>query len=190
MSRSKARRNTNGPSPGCSSLQRQTSGVEQPQKAGRARSRQATAYHEAGHAVAAWKLGYRPISASVVAAEGSVGEVWHENPFSGVNLEFDGTDLARSRVERAIMIRLAGPIAQKRYRPTSWRRGQGGADYAVAADLALRVCGSGEVASAFLKWLDLRAKALIEDHWPAVERLAAALIKHGTMNQEEIAALM
>jgi len=172
-------------------LQNLIFGTHRPQKKiGKVMSREATAYHEAGHAVAAWKLGYRPISASITAVEESVGEVRHENPFPGVNLEFDGSDLARSRVERAIMIRLAGPIAQKRYRPTSWRRWQGGADYAVAADLALRVCGSGEVASAFLKWLDLRAKALIENHWPAVERLAIALIKHGTMNQEEIAALM
>ena len=36
----------------------------------------------------------------------------------------------------------------KRYRPTSCRRWHSGADHAVAANLALRVCGSGEVASA------------------------------------------
>jgi hypothetical protein len=151
---------------------------------------EATAYHEAGHAVAAWRLGYRPISASITTPEDSVGEVSHESPFPGDNLEFDASDLARLRVERAIIIRLAGPVAQKRYRQTSWRRWHGGADYAVASDLALRVCGSGAIASAFLKWLDLRAERLIEEHWPAVERLATALIKRGRMNQDEIAALM
>lgn len=161
-----------------------------PQKTGEVRRREASAYHEAGHAVAAWKLGYRSISASIAAADESTGEVRHENPFPGENLDVVESALVRSRVERAIIIRLAGPIAQKRYRPTSWRRWQGGADYAVAADLALRVCGSGEIASAFLKWLDLRAKALIEQHWPAVERLANALLKQGTMDQDQIAALM
>jgi hypothetical protein len=105
-------------------------------------------------------------------------------------VEFDGSELARLRVERVIIIRLAGPIAQKRYRRTSWRRWHGGADYAVAADLALRVCGSGEIASAFLKWLDLRANALVEEHWPAVERLANELLKRGEVTQDEIAALM
>jgi hypothetical protein len=116
--------------------------------------------------------------------------VTHENVFRGGNVEFNESELTRSRVERAIIIRLAGPIAQKRYRRTSWRRWQGGADYAVAADLALRVCGSGELASAFLKWLELRAKALIEEHWPAVERVANALLKQGVVTQDEIAALM
>ncbi len=159
------------------------------QKVGEARRREATAYHEAGHAVAAWKLGYRPISASIIAADESVGEVRHENPY-GNNAEYDGSELGRLRIERAIIIRLAGPIAQKRYRPTSWRRWQGGADYAVAADLALVVCGSGKIASAFLKWLDLRAKALIEQNWPIVERLANALLKRGTVSEDEIAVLM
>ena len=164
--------------------------AEDPQTSRKATSREATAYHEAGHAVAAWKLGYRPIIVSIAAASKSVGEVRHESPFPGNSLEFDGSDLARLRVERAIIIRLAGPIAQKRYRPTSWRRWQGGADYAVAADLALRVYGSGKIASAFLKWLDLRAQQLIEDHRSAVERLATALMKRGMMNQEEVAAFM
>jgi hypothetical protein len=160
------------------------------QKAGEAGRRQASAYHEAGHAVAAWKLGYRSISASIVAVDDSVGEVRHENPY-GNNARYDGSELGRLRIERAIIIRLAGPIAQKRYRPTSWRRWQGGADYAVAADLALQVWDSGEIASAFLKWLDLRAKALVEQNWPAVERLANALLqKRGAVNEDEIALLM
>lgn len=159
------------------------------QKVGRARRREATAYHEAGHAVAAWKLGYRPISASIIGADESVGEVRHENPY-GNHAGYDGSELGRLRIERAIIIRLAGPIAQKLYRPTSWRRWQGGADYAVAADLALLVWGSGEIASAFLKWLDLRAKAFIEQNWPVVERVANALLKRGAVNEDEIAVLM
>ena len=152
-----------------------------PRQTDKARSREATAYHEAGHAVAAWRLGYRSIGASITAGHEFAGEVTHESVFRGGNVEFNESELTRSRVERAIIIRLAGPIAQKRYRRTSWRRWQGGADYAVAADLALRVCGSGELASAFLKWLELRAKALIEEHWPAVERVANALLKQGVV---------
>jgi hypothetical protein len=151
---------------------------------------EASAYHESGHAVAAWKLGYRSIRASITAGDESAGEVRHESPLPSDQVEFDGSELARLRVERIIIIRLAGPIAQKRYRRTSWRRWHGGADHAVAADLALRVCGSGEIASAFLKWLDLRAKALVEEHWPAIERLANALLKRGALREDEIAALM
>ncbi|MEX1082715.1 MAG: hypothetical protein WEC82_00200, partial [Xanthobacteraceae bacterium] len=57
-------------------LQNLIFGTHRPQKKiGKVMSREATAYHEAGHAVAAWKLGYRPISASITAVEESVGEV-------------------------------------------------------------------------------------------------------------------
>jgi ATP-dependent Zn protease len=152
--------------------------------------REATAYHEAGHAVAAWTLGYRPTTATILAAGDSAGQVRHENPFPGISLEFDGSDRTRLRVERAIMICFAGPVAQKRYRPTSWRGWHGAADYATAAELAFRVCGSREIASAFLKWLDLRAGSLIADHWDAVERVAAALLERGALGHEEIASLM
>ena len=48
----------------------------------------------------------------------------------------------------------------------------------------------GGAASAFLKWLDLRAKALVGEHWPAIERLANALLKRGVLREDEIAALM
>lgn len=152
--------------------------------------REATAYHEAGHAVAAWSLGYRPTLATIVSAAESAGQVRHENPFPGVNLEFDGSDWARLRVERAIIICLAGPIAQKRYRPSSWRNWHGAADYATATQLALRVCGSGELARAFLKWLDLRAGALVADHWPDIDRIAIALLNRGTLTHEEITSLV
>ena len=162
-----------------------------PQKAARKEmSREATAYHEAGHAIAAWSLGYRPTAASIVPTAESEGQVRHENPFPGITLEVDGSDMARLKVERAIIICLAGPIAQKRYRHTSWRRWHGAADYAKATDLALRVCGSSKIANAFLKWLDLRAKSLIEDHWDAVERIAMELLKRGTLAHEEIASLV
>jgi ATP-dependent Zn protease len=160
------------------------------QKARKGMSREATAYHEAGHAVAAWCLGYRPATASILAGDDSAGQVRHESPFPGINFEFDGSDWTRLKIERAIMICLAGPIAQRRHRRTSWRRWHGAADYATATELALRTYGSGEIASAFLKWLDLRAKLLVEDHWSAIERVAIALLKHATLTNEDITSLV
>jgi ATP-dependent Zn protease len=160
------------------------------QKARKGMSREATAYHEAGHAVAAWYLGYRPATASILAGDDSAGQVRHENPFPGINFEFDGSDWTRLKIERAIMICLAGPIAQRRHRRTSWRRWHGAADYAAASELALRAYGSGEIANAFLKWLDFRAKSLVENHWSAIERVAISLLKHATLTHEEIASLV
>jgi hypothetical protein len=155
-----------------------------------AMSREATAYHEAGHAVAAWSVGYRPTTASIEAGNDSVGQVRHEEPFPGISFEFDGSDMARLKIERAIMICLAGPIAQKRYRRSSWRKWHGVADYATATELALRACGSSDIARAFLKWLALRAESLVDDHWSAVERVAIALLKRSTLTHDEIASLV
>ena len=151
---------------------------------------EATAYHEAGHAIAAWNLGYRPTTASIVPGGDLVGEVRHENPFPGIDFEFDGSDMTRLKIERAIIICLAGPIAQKRYRQSSWRRWHGAADYAAATELALRACGSSEIANAFLKWLGLRANSLVEDHWNAIERIAIELLKRSTLAHEEIELLV
>ena len=111
------RRSTSGSSSERSSPRRQMSRAEDPQTSRKATSREATAYHEAGHAVAAWKLGYRPIIVSIAAANESVGEVRHESPFPGDSLEFDGSDLARLRVERAIIIRLAGRLTRSDIAP-------------------------------------------------------------------------
>ena len=43
---------------------------------------------------------------------------------------------------------------------------------------------------AFLIWLDLRAKLIIDDHWDAVGRIAIGLLKRGTLAHEEIALLV
>jgi hypothetical protein len=170
---------------------RQTrSGVKLPKKTQHTMSREATAYHEAGHAVAAWCLGYRPSTATIIPGTDSIGQVRHENPFPGIDLEFDGSNWRRLRIERAIMICLAGPIAQRRYRKTSWRRWHGGTDYVTATELALRVSGSSEIASAFLKWLNLRTALLVDEHWRDIKRIAIGLLTHGSLAHEDIASLM
>jgi hypothetical protein len=52
---------------------------------------------------------------------------------------------------------LAGPAAQRRFRPSSWRSWHGGRDHEAAVDLALRLNGHEDAATAFLKWLGLCA---------------------------------
>jgi hypothetical protein len=63
------RRSTSGSSSERSSPRRQMSRAEDPQTSRKEMSREATAYHEAGHAVAAWKRGIRPIIVSIAAGE-------------------------------------------------------------------------------------------------------------------------
>jgi hypothetical protein len=149
-----------------------------------------TAYHEAGHAVAAWSLGAGPRAVTIVPHGADQGQVTHEDPLSGIQLDFDGSDRARTRAERAIMICLAGPVAQRRFAPRSWRRWHGASDYVTAVDLARRINHSARAADAHLKWLDIRTEDLIESLWGPVERVAAELLAHGTLAPDEIRLLL
>jgi hypothetical protein len=149
-------------------------------------AREATAYHEAGHAVIALRVGFGPSSATIIPTRDSHGSVVHANPLRGINMEIDGSDRARLRVERAIKICLAGPLAQKRFKPHSYRRWHGREDFNMAADLALRVCGSGRQASAFLKWLDVTTREMIEMQWPGIVRLANRLLKEDHLGYSHV----
>jgi hypothetical protein len=140
--------------------------------------RKATAYHEAGHAVVALFLGYKPRSATIIPAVDFHGQVKHDSPLRGIKLDIDDSDRARLRVERAIMICFAGPLAQQRYRPRSWRRWHGASDFQTAADLALRVSGSEEAATAFLRWLELQTRSIVIARWTLIDRVAQALLEH------------
>jgi hypothetical protein len=148
--------------------------------------RKATAYHEAGHTVAAWRLGAGPRAATIVPRGDIQGEMIQESPLVPAGLEFDGSDHARNRVERAIMICLAGPIAQRRFAPRSWRHWHGGPDYATALDLALRINESPRAAKAHLKWLEIRTQDLLETLWGYVEGIAGDLMKRGALSPDDI----
>ena len=80
-----------------------TNSVQPGSKARQHTAREATAYHEAGHAVVAWRLGHRPDMVTIVATGefGGAGQACDAH-FPGFSLDFDGSDRARLRIERAI----------------------------------------------------------------------------------------
>src|SRR5580700_11422788 len=130
---------------------------------------EATAYHEAGHMVAAWRHHLKIRRATIIPAEDFAGRVDHESPLRGIQLDIDGSDRANLKAEKAILISLAGPAAQRRFRPSSWRSYHGLGDYEIAIDLALRLQGSGALAAAYLRYLQLRADSLVESNWSFVQ---------------------
>ena len=151
---------------------------------------EATAYHEAGHMVAACHLGLRIRSATIAPGDGYSGMVRHESPLRGIHLEFDDSDKARTKADRAALICLAGPAAQRRFRPRSWRSYHGHSDHALAVDLALQFNGGDEeLAGAYLRWLELRADRLVADNWPLVSAFAGRLLESGTLNSREAKAI-
>jgi hypothetical protein len=168
---------------------------------------ESTAYHEAGHAVAAWALEYRVSVVTIKPRDdGSHGHVRWTNPLRRRNvvaaLEGIATerevDRARPYIEHAIIASLAGSVAQRRHNPRShWRSGASGAkrgeliardtDYDLVIDLIYRLYGGRQkVMDTYWSYLEALAEALIDFHWERIERLAAALLNRETLKDQEI----
>jgi hypothetical protein len=88
------------------------------------------------------------------------------------------------------MICLAGGIAQLRAFPRSLRRWYTHTDYVRAVEIARSTCGSPDEATAFLKWLDLRMRSILDVRWFQVEAVSAALVERKRLTGAEIASLM
>jgi hypothetical protein len=117
-----------------------------------ARGDLATAFHEAGHVAAAWSRGLKIHSATIDPTPGFRGHTLHANPLRGIRLNLSLARV-RDRAESAIVVYLAGPEAQQRHNPRSWRAHHGAADFKQAVDLASRFNGSDEAVRAYLDWL-------------------------------------
>jgi hypothetical protein len=107
-----------------------------------------------------------------------------------VRLEIDGSDRAKLKAEKAMLIWLAGPAAQRRFRVKSWRSHHGRSDYDSTRDLALRLHGSGELATAYLKWMQAQAQAFVAVNWRFVRAFARGLLKDDTLEYRDIQEIM
>ena len=96
----------------------------------------------------------------------------------------------RQQVEFEIVVCLAGPEAQQRHSPRSWRSHHGAYDYRQAVDLASRVNSSDEAVYASLDWLAIVTRNEIAALWPQVEMVAQALVDRRTLTAAEVKALL
>ena len=151
---------------------------------------QATAYHEAGHAVVAHLEGIRVKGVSVLPDENTSGRIHHANPLAGINLEWDGSWRATKRAESLIRVCLAGAISQKRFSPHGYRKYHASTDHEQAADMVLRISGSSEEANAYLKLLRIQTSQKLNHWWPLVEAVAGAVLEHGELSAKEIRAVI
>jgi hypothetical protein len=94
------------------------------------------------------------------------------------------------RAERAILVSLSGPAAQKRFNPRSLRKWHSQDDYCLATDLALRLNGDGGTATAYLGWLQIVAENMVAANWLQVGTVAQALLERRTLSETEISSLL
>jgi hypothetical protein len=139
-----------------------------------------TAYHEAGHAVVAMKLGYKCWSVSIVPDEdGRPGRAICEDPR---RLE-QGT--RQQRFERYVVIQLAAAIAELKFSHEG--EAHDGFDKADIFNAVIEHTGCKEIKdidAARMKVLTQTrpvAEHLVEQHWEEIEALAQRLLVDKTV---------
>jgi len=157
---------------------------------------QSTAYHEAGHAVAAWALGV-PVRSITIVRDGNVslGSVTYAPVLSKRVLQPFKFKTSLQGIEgetaalRYAVISLAGVVSQRKYAPRSVRRGHARHDYqAVIFSAEQAGCSDEQELKHWYRRALRRAEQLIERKWPAVEAVASALIKKRELSGKEALA--
>ena len=130
-------------------------------------------------------FGYRITSATIVPGKDYDGMV-RQRPRGRMDLDDVATPQMRHKIERNIIVLLAGDIAQRKFAPRSARRWHTTADRRAAATLALSICGSGKSATAYIAWLHIVTSDLVEARWKVIQRLATELLERKTLTGDEI----
>ncbi len=164
-------------------------------------TRKSIAYHEAGHAVAAvvLKRGVRNVT------------IRPRNDYAGRLLQRTGVTETSSHkaLRKDLIITAAGPVAQARMSKCSTMRVLGGVRASgdrEAIENMLNALGEFTLTQEYYAPLGKEisvqdmtagtrraiseARSLLREHWPAVERVAKALLKHGRLTGTEVRALV
>lgn len=152
---------------------------------------EATAYHEAGHAVVGAVLDRPPISVTIIPDSGAAGK----NEFSvdfrpEFKTHLDASPEKIAYIEARILTKLAGTIAHDlRF---SGRPHDAGDAYDQQCARSIIEDNAGWADSdrdAYLRQLEDAARRLLQIHWLWVEAVARALIERKTISTAEIMEL-
>ena len=133
-------------------------------------------FHEAGHAVASWRLRV-PFKYVTVSERGNY-----------VEPDVRYVSFRREAIERVILALLAGEAAQRMMAPTS--RFGGHQDYRNARWYARLIAKDPAERRRLLKQLKARAQKLVADHQDDIEFLALHLALEGTLSAKRVRMLL
>lgn len=147
----------------------------------------ATAYHEAGHAVAAWLFGFQIKSASIIPDGDTLGCVVSNYRLPKLDEGGDVPERAIGRMHNRCIVLMAGAEAQRRFRTTSY--------YGDSSDFEhvcnyLHLLYGPHVVQAAVKFLSARTRQLFEgeQNWRLVEYVAEALLREKHLSGRQIKA--
>lgn len=112
--------------------------------------------------------------------------VGHANPLRGFQLDVETTTRARLKMEAAVIVSLAGPIAQRRFNKRGYRHYHGADDRHKAVNLIGYFAGSNEEIKAYFKWLYVRTDGLVNRWWPLIGHLAQELLDRKNLSKREV----
>jgi hypothetical protein len=150
-----------------------------------------TAYHEAGHAVAAYLRHLRFTNVSIVPDRGTLGRCEFSEAPIIIDLSVPPSPRTRARVETLIIVSLAGVIAECLLTGRhNWRGAH--ADLHDAARYAESLAGSDNEAGTYARWLWEHTRVLLSAPpcWLAIRQLAAALAKERRIGERRARALI
>lgn len=157
-------------------------------KAARERRKlEATAYHEAGHAVACIVLEHPFLSATIIATDETLGSITKRPVPPSITREDELTHRSRRWIEREILCWLAGLAAEQRWTGrNNWRGARSDISWVVELGAFLHQAGT-KVLDKYLDYMIERARDLVSapQNWLRIEALATALLERRTLSARE-----
>lgn len=157
--------------------------------------RKLTAYHEAGHAVAAFDQGVRIHGISIAPDQVSRGHIGIDTLHLDRHVSSFREDRgSRNRflMERHVLVLLAGKAAARRLDPSFRKRRadtpEEGSDYGTARCLIGYFAGSDREAEKYREWLETRVEGILSApwRWHQVKKLAQALLEEEKMGAKRV----
>ena len=153
-------------------------------------TKERTAYHEAGHAVAAFSYNKRLHKVGIKADHdagllGYMKRTWG----SGEAITHGDGDRHLRLVTESVTILLAGVVAEREHAPARHNWAGGASDRHEATVLAGRIVGDEELGP-YMKWLMVRTRQLVKSRWPAIEAMARELLVREEMSGAAATALI
>jgi hypothetical protein len=148
----------------------------------------ATAHHEAGHGVAAWRLGVRTRRITILPD----GEVAGMHEFEGylrrARPGMEVTPSIRVKLENTALILLAGPLAERRYLKRGYRRYGAGNDYEKMITCLTCLTGESDELQAYadLMWIRARNFVRSDSNWWLIRQVATELMRRRTLSGPQL----
>src|SRR5664280_396274 len=146
----------------------------------------------AGHAVAAWRQDLEFTTISIVPDDYTLGRVAMGALPYGFAPDIEITLEDRDLIERKAVVSLAGDAAERHYLEQAGARvddvllaDQAAHDFASAANITSYLCGRGNEHNAYLEYLVVRARVLVEANWHVIEALADAVTEAGSLTWQQ-----